>query len=302
MNHAIVETRALAKAYRGTAALSECSLSILPGEVFGLLGPNGSGKTTLLRLLMGFLRPTNGSATIAGRDCWRESVAVHAGVSYLPGDVRLTRGARARDVLTFLARLRGGRQPTCAVRIAERLGLELARRTGQMSTGMRQKLALASVLSVDSSLLILDEPTSNLDPTARGTVLALVREAKLAGRTVIFSSHVLSEIEQVCDRVVILRSGRVVHDQFMSQIRHGHRISAKLTAKLPDLPPRIVSQVVVARLDSHHVMFDAPGDLAPLLGWLAELPLSEIRVEPIGLQAVYEQFHPTESAATEAAV
>ena len=137
MNAPIVESNALTKTYASVAALNDCTLSIRAGEVFGLLGPNGSGKTTLLRLLMGYLRPTSGSATIAGRDCYLESVAVHAGVSYLPGDVRLVRGARARDVLTFFARLRG-QQPTQAIRVAERLGLDLSRRTGQMSTGMRK--------------------------------------------------------------------------------------------------------------------------------------------------------------------
>ncbi|HEX3601930.1 MAG TPA: ABC transporter ATP-binding protein [Lacipirellulaceae bacterium] len=291
MTPALVETRRLTKTYSNVAALDDCTLSIQPGEVFGLLGPNGSGKTTLLRLLMGFLRATRGSVTIAGRDCYRDSVAVHAGVSYLPGEVRLVRGTRAKDVLTFFARLRGEREPTRAIRIAERLGLDLSRRVGQMSTGMRQKLALATTLAVDVPLLILDEPTSNLDPTARGTVLALIREARAASRTVMFSSHVLSEIEDVCDRVVILRTGQVVHDQMMSQILRGHRIRAKLTAPLPATSPQFASQLVITQMAGNQVTIDAPGDLAPLLGYLATLPLSDMQIEPIGLQAVYERFH-----------
>ena len=168
-----------------------------------------------------------GSAAIGGRDCYRESVAVHAGLSYLPGDVRLVRGMKGRDVLAFFARLRGERQPVRGVQLAERLGLDLSRRVSQMSTGMRQKLALAAVLAVDVPLLILDEPTSNLDPTVRGTVSTLVREARAGGRTVIFSSHVLSEVEQTSDRVVILRQGRLVHDQVMAEIRRRHRIRAQ---------------------------------------------------------------------------
>jgi ABC-2 type transport system ATP-binding protein len=250
---------------------------------------------------MGFLRPTGGSAAIAGRDCYRDSVAVHAGVSYLPGDVRLVRGARALDILTFFARLRGEPEPTRAIRIAERLGLDLSRRTGHMSTGMRQKLALAAVLAVESPLLILDEPTSNLDPTVRGSVLALIREARAAGRTVVFSSHVLSEVEHACDRVVILRAGRVVHDQVMSQIRRGHRIRATLTGPLPALPAHFASQLSVFHEPNHCVRIDAPGDLAPLLAWLATLPLADLRIEPIGLAAVYEQYHGAESDSAEAA-
>jgi ABC-2 type transport system ATP-binding protein len=156
---------------------------------------------------------------------------------------------------------------------------------------MRQKLALAAVLSIDVPLLILDEPTSNLDPTVRSTVLALVREARGAGRTVIFSSHVLPEIEQAADRVVILRSGRVVHDQLMSQIRRGHRIRARLTATMPAVPPHLAGQLSVSPEAESRLRIDAPGDLAPLFGWLATLPLADVRIEPIGLQAVYEKYH-----------
>jgi ABC-2 type transport system ATP-binding protein len=290
----LVETLELTKNYGRLAALEDCTLSIQCGEVFGLLGPNGSGKTTLLRLLMGFLRPTNGRATISGHDCYWDSVAVHAAVSYLPGDVRLIRGMKGHDVLAFLARLRCSRQPQASFQLAERLGLDLSRKVAQMSTGMRQKLALAAVLAVDAPLLILDEPTANLDPTVRSTVLSLIGEARTAGRTVFFSSHVLSEIERVADRVVILRRGRLVHDQMMSDIRRGHRIQARVTAALPPVPEHLVGQVVVSQVADARITIDAPGDLAPLLGWLATLPLAEVRIEPVGLQAVYEKYHPAD--------
>ena len=292
----IVEAQALTKSYGRVAALADCSLAVRPGEVLGLLGPNGAGKTTLLRLLMGFLRATSGRAVIDGRDCYRESVAVHAGLSYLPGDVRLVRGMKGRDVLAFFARLRGEREAGRGVKLAERLGLDLTRRVSQMSTGMRQKLALAAVLAVDVPLLILDEPTSNLDPTVRGTVSALVREARTAGRTVIFSSHVLSEVEDACDRIVILRQGRVVHDQMMSEVRRGHRIRARLTGALPQAPDHLRGVVSLTNEVDGHVIIDAPGDLAPVLGWLATLPLANVRIEPVGLQAVYELYHPAEVA------
>jgi beta-exotoxin I transport system ATP-binding protein len=293
----IVETKSLTKHYSGLPALDDCTLSVERGQVFGLLGPNGSGKTTLLRLLMGFLRSTRGAATIDGRDCYRESVAVHSGVSYLPGDVRLVRGMRGRDVLTFFASLRGETRPTRSVQLAARLGLDLTRRVSQSSTGMRQKLALAAVLAADVPLLILDEPTSNLDPTVRGTILNMIREAKSAGRTVIFSSHVMTEVEQVSDRVVILRSGQLVHNQAMSEIRRGHRIHARTSGPLPPIPEAFAKHTVITRLADARIAIDAPGDLSPLLGWLATLPLTEVHVEPIGLQAVYEKYHQPEVAA-----
>jgi beta-exotoxin I transport system ATP-binding protein len=293
----IVDAHELTKTYGRLAALQNCTLSVQPGEVFGLLGPNGSGKTTLLRLLMGFLRPTGGRVTIADRDCYRDSVAVHAGVSYLPGDVRLVRGMKGRDVLAFFSRLRGQTQAVRNIQLAERLGLDLSRKVAQMSTGMRQKLALATVLAVDVPLLILDEPTSNLDPTVRGTVMALIREARSSGRTVFFSSHVLSEVEQTCDRVAILRRGRLVHDQIMSEIRRGHRIRAQLTGALPPVPEHLAAHLSVSAHANGVMTIDAPGDLAPLLGWLATLPLADVHIEPTGLQSVYEQFHPPEAAA-----
>src|SRR5215213_6300131 len=132
----IVETRGLTKHYGLHPALNDCTLSVGQGEIFGLLGPNGSGKTTLLRLLMGFLRATRGTARIENRDCYRDSVAVHAVLSYLPGDVRLVRGMKGRDVLTFFAQLRGDREPARSVPLAERLRLDFSRRVGQLSTGM----------------------------------------------------------------------------------------------------------------------------------------------------------------------
>jgi ABC-2 type transport system ATP-binding protein len=301
MTTPVVQTCELTKIYGRVTALDGCMLNIPQGEIFGLLGPNGSGKTTLIRLLMGFLKASRGTATIGGRDCFRDSVAAHAGVSYVPGDVRLIRGARALDVLVLFARLRGNAKPTRGLEIAERLGLDLSRRTGQMSTGMRQKLALATVFAANVPLYILDEPTSNLDPTVRGEVLALIREARNAGSTVVFSSHVLTEIEQACDRVAILRAGRLVHDQPMSEVRRGHRISAIATGTLPAAPAQFENQLTITRDESDRVTIDATGDLAPLLGWLSTLPLANIQIQPIGLQRVYDFYHSTAHISAEAA-
>jgi ABC-2 type transport system ATP-binding protein len=144
---------------------------------------------------------------------------------------------------------------------------------------------------------MLDEPTSNLDPTVRATVLAVIREAKSAGRTVIFSSHILSEVEQVCDRVVILRNGLLVHDQVMAEIRRRHRIHARLTAALPPPPENLAKDLAIMQNTNDTVTIETPGELSPLLGWLASLPLAEVRIEPLGLAGVYEQYHPLEHAA-----
>ena len=287
----LVETHSLTKRYGGFAALEDCSLSVRQGEVFGLLGPNGAGKTTLLRLLLGFLRPTSGTATIDGFDCYRRSLEVRRRVAYLPGDVRLFRRMRGHSVLKFFAHIRPGSDVNRLRQLADRLDLDVSRRVAYMSTGMRQKLALAGTLAARTPLLTLDEPTSNLDPSVRNDVIAMVGEAKETGRTVIFSSHVLSEVEDVCDRVVILRNGRLVHTQVMNELRRQHRIRARLTAPIPPLPDHFDGQIEVEPGENGEVTLQTPGELSPLLGWLATLPVAEMRIEPVGLRAIYEQYH-----------
>jgi ABC-2 type transport system ATP-binding protein len=286
-----VETHELTKRYREVTALDHCTLGVERGEVFGLLGPNGAGKTTLLRLLMGFLHPSSGFARIDGLDCCRQSLEVRRRVAYLPGEARLFRQMRAKRVLRFFAEIRPGTDYRRSLEIAERLELNLNRRVAFMSTGMRQKLALAATLAADTPLIILDEPTSNLDPTVRGVVSQLVLEAKRNGRTVIFSSHVLSEVEEVCDRVAFLQAGCLIHTQVMSELRQYHRVRATLDGPLPAPPPDLAQDVSVRRSREGAVAIETAGDLAPLLGWLSTLALGRISVEPVGLRALYDRLH-----------
>ncbi len=291
MHDALVTTMALTKRYGRFTALGDCTLEVRSGEVFGLLGPNGAGKTTLLRLLLGYLRPTSGTATIAGWDCYQHSLDVRRRVAYLPGEARLFRQMRGGEVLRFFAAIRGGAMQDRALQLASRLDLDLNRRVSNMSTGMRQKLALAAALATDAELVILDEPTANLDPTIRGTVLELVDEARRAGGTVVFSSHVLSEVEQVCDRVAILRAGELVRLQVMSELRQRHRISALVHGALPPAPAELSGQLRIDIQPAGRVVIETPGELSPLLGWLSTLPLNEVRIEPVGLRAVYDEVH-----------
>jgi ABC-2 type transport system ATP-binding protein len=287
----IVETSSLTKTYRQVTALADCSLAVARGEVLGLLGPNGAGKTTLLRLLLGYLRPTSGAARVMGLDCYRQSLAVRRQVAYLPAEAAIFPHMRTREALRFFADIRPGGSYERSLAVAERLELDLTRKVSFMSTGMKQKLALAATMASDTPLLILDEPTANLDPTVRSTVLALVAEAKASRRTVLFSSHVLSEVEEVCDRVVILRAGRVVHEQPMSELRQQHRIIATIEGNAPAIPESLADQLVLTSYRGKESVFESPGDLAPILKWLATLPLSDIRIEPLGLRSTYDRFH-----------
>ena len=291
MSAPLVETKELTKRFGQFTALDRCSLSIERGEVHGLLGPNGAGKTTLIRTLMGFLRPTSGTATIDGLDCYHDSVEVHRRVAYVPGDARLFRAMRGKDVLRFFAEVRGLQSVDKAMALADRLKLDVRRFVGFMSTGMRQKLALAVTMSAETDLMILDEPTANLDPNVRGEVMQMILEAKEAGQTVVFSSHVLSEVEETSDRVTIVRAGELVHVQLMSELRRQHRIRARLLGEMTPLPPELEQEVTVCEVQDDRLLLETPSELTKLLGWLASLPIDEVTVEPIGLRAVYDRFH-----------
>ena len=291
----IVETQSLTKRYGTFTALQDCSLQIQRGEIFGLLGPNGAGKTTLIRILMGFLRPTSGSAMIGGLDCYRKSVAVHRLVAYLPGEARLFRRMRGKEALTFLSKIRGNKDHQRSFEMADRLDLDVTRRVAFMSTGMRQKLALAATLASDVDLLILDEPTANLDPNVRSEVLKVLHEARKVGRTIVFSSHVLSEIEETCDRVAILRQGRLVHQQDLGELRDQNRITADTSkeSKSVELPKTLQTHGELTTVGGK-ISIDYEGDLAPLIGWLASLNLSNVKIRPLGLRTIYDRFHKPE--------
>ncbi|MFM8579514.1 MAG: ABC transporter ATP-binding protein [Planctomycetaceae bacterium] len=291
----LVNVRNLSKRYALSrsvvTALDGCTLAVHEGETFGLLGPNGAGKTTLLRLLLGFIEPSSGEASVAGHDCIRDCLAVRRQVAYLPGEARLFRRMNGHSVIDFFSKLRAECDARRAEAVAARLQLDLHRQVARMSTGMRQKLALAVVLAMDVRLVILDEPTANLDPTARAEVLDMVREARACGRTVIFSSHVLSEVESTCDRVAILRAGRVVHEAAVHAIRRSHRITVRLSGPLGPVPKETEHAIAALQPTSDGFQIESTGSLAPLLGWLATLPIQEILVEPTGLAAIYDRFH-----------
>lgn len=290
MSQIVLQTDSLTKRFGDFTALSECDVVVTEGEVVGLLGPNGSGKTTLLRLILGFLNPTAGTAQVQGQDCYRDRVQVHRLISYLPGDARLFRTMRARQVVKFFAEIRDDMDFEMAQDLAGRLELDLNRWVTFMSTGMRQKLALVVSLSSRAPILLLDEPTANLDPSVRGEVLNLVRQARDEGRTVIFSSHVLSEIEETCDRVLILRQGRLVHDQSITDLKRQHRIRARLVGDLPEVPAELRSKLSIIQQDGQ-LQIETPAQLSLVMSWLSGAPLDDVYIQPVSLRAVYDRFH-----------
>jgi ABC-2 type transport system ATP-binding protein len=285
----LLRTEHLTKDYGRSRALDDLNLTVERGEVFGLLGPNGSGKTTALRLLLGFLRPTAGHAWIEGHECWHDSVAVRKLVAYLPGELRLYETMSGRQLIHFLGRLRGQSLNNDLEKLAQRFDIDIDRPLAHLSSGMKRKVALLQVLVPHAPLVIMDEPTNALDPTMRVELLGQVREARARGQAVLFSSHVLSEVEEVCDRVAILQRGRLVHLQVMSELREGRLVEARFTGTMEPLPS--LAGLVVRERQEDRLTLEYSGPLPELLAWLARQPLAHLRMEPLGLKAVYHRYH-----------
>jgi ABC-2 type transport system ATP-binding protein len=289
----LLRTERLTKDYGRHRALDGITFSVAPGEVVGLLGPNGSGKSTALRLLLGFLRPTAGRASIAGHDCWHDSVAARRHVAYLPGELRLYENMTGRQLIRFLSQVRGQPIRPELAELARRLDIDLDRPIAHLSSGMKRKVALLQVLAPHAPLLILDEPTNTLDPTMRDELLEQLRRARGAGQAVLFSSHVLTEVERVCDRVGILHRGRLVHVQNLSELRQVRLIRACFS-RPPEALPDLSGLSVVDRQDSQ-ITFQHSGPLPPVLEWLAQQPVVDLSMETLGLAPIYHRFHGAEA-------
>jgi ABC-2 type transport system ATP-binding protein len=214
-----IQMQGLTKRYGDIQALAGVDLRVPAGSIFGFLGPNGAGKTTAMRILVGLLRASGGQATVLGHDVWRESTAIRREMGYLPGDVRLYEWMTGRRYVTWCDATRGGGGREEIARLARRLDLNLDRRIRNYSRGMKQKLGLIAALSHRPKLLILDEPTTALDPLVQQTLYDELRAVVAEGRTVLFSSHTLSEVEQLCDRVAIIRAGRIIADNSIADLQ-----------------------------------------------------------------------------------
>ncbi|GAA2774890.1 ABC transporter ATP-binding protein [Saccharopolyspora taberi] len=227
----------LVKEFGRTRALDELDLHVRTGEVHGFLGPNGAGKSTTIRILLGLMRADGGRATLLGGDPWRDAAELHRRLAYVPGDVSLWPNLTGGEAIDLLARLRGGGDRRRRDELVERFELDPRKKGRAYSKGNRQKVALVAALSSDVDLLVLDEPTSGLDPLMEAVFQDCIAEERLRGRTVLLSSHILSEVEALCDRVSIIRKGRNVESGTLAELRHLTRtsISAELTGPVPAL-------------------------------------------------------------------
>jgi len=288
-----IHTRALHKRYGSHTALHGLDLSVQTGSVFGLIGPNGAGKTTTLRLLLDIIRPTSGEITVLGRSPRTDGAALRRRIGFVPGELRLEGRVRGRALLRHLAEISGPVAPGTIEQLAERLGLDLSRPVRTLSKGNKQKLGLVQAFMHRPDLLVLDEPTSGLDPLVQREFLAMVREARDAGQTVLLSSHVLSEIQQAADEVAVLADGRVVADGPVSALRIAsvRRLRATVTDVAAETVREALGRVpgvedidVAAAGDLVRVAATARGDIDPViravtLGTVRDLTVEEPDLE-----------------------
>jgi len=284
---AVIATEGLTKRYGDTLALDSLDLSVAQGEVYGYLGPNGSGKTTTIRLLLGLHRPSAGRAELFGLDSWRDAVLAHRRVAYVAGEPSLWPALTAAETLEFLARVRGGVDPVYREVLVERFALESSKKIRALSKGNRQKVALVAALSSRADLLILDEPTSGLDPLMEVAFRDSVLEAKERGQTVFLSSHILSEVEALCDRVGILRAGRLVDSGTLAQLRHlrAQVIDVTFAGAPPSLEP--LSGVTVAPNGHNTLRFEVTGAVEGLLAALGRHRIVTLRSREPSLEEIF---------------
>ena len=282
-----IRTEGLTKRYGGTTALDSLDLAVAPGEVYGYLGPNGAGKTTTIRLLLGLHRPSAGHAELFGIDAWGDPVAAHRRVAYVAGEPFLWPGLTGAETLAYLARLRGATDEAYRDVLVDRFRLETAKKVRALSKGNRQKVQLVAAFASRADLLILDEPTSGLDPLMEMAFRETVQEARRRGQTVFLSSHILSEVEALCDRVGILRAGRLVDQGTLAELRHLSTQTVEVTFDGP--PPAIdgLDGIESFPAGGNTLRFEVAGPIRPLLEALAGTPVVSLASREPSLEEIF---------------
>jgi ABC-2 type transport system ATP-binding protein len=291
----------LVKTFGPTRALDGLDLTVNTGEVHGFLGPNGAGKTTTIRILLGLLRADTGHAELLGGDPWRDAVALHRRLAYVPGDVTLWPTLSGGEIIDLLGRLRGGLNPQRRADLIQRFDLDPRKKARAYSKGNRQKVALIAALASDVELLLLDEPTAGLDPLMEATFRQVIREELQSQRTVLLSSHILAEVEALCERVSIIRAGRVVESGTLAELRHLTRTS--IQAELAAPPDGLAGLAGVHDLQVDGTRVQLQVDTAQLDAVLRRLTAAGVRSlvsQPPTLEDLFLRHYQAEQVATPA--
>jgi ABC-2 type transport system ATP-binding protein len=277
----------LTKRYGATLALDALDLAVEPGEVYGYLGPNGAGKTTTIRLLLGLHRPTAGRAELFAIDAWGDPVAAHRHLAYVAGEPYLWPSLTGAETFEFLARLRGDVDVAYRDTLVERFQLDVDKKVRALSKGNRQKVQLIAAFASRPDLLVLDEPTSGLDPLMEVAFRQTVHEAKERGQTVFLSSHILSEVEALCDRVGILREGRLVEEGTLADLRHlsAQVVEVTFDGPAPQLPA--MRGVHVTSAGPNALRCEVSGEVGPLIAAIAEHPVVKLISREPSLEEIF---------------
>ncbi|MCL2454111.1 MAG: ABC transporter ATP-binding protein [Micrococcales bacterium] len=297
-----VEIRDLHKSFGTTKALDGLDLTVRAGEVAGFLGPNGSGKSTAIRVLLGLLRPTSGHVRVLGGDPWADAVALHRRLTYVPGDVSLWSNLTGGEAIDLMARLRGGLDLARKAELLERFELDPTKKARTYSKGNRQKVALVAAFASDVELLVLDEPTSGLDPLMEAVFTEYLREVKAQGRSVLLSSHIMSEVEKVCDTVTIIRQGRAVESGTLDDLRHLTRseVTAVVEGDLAAVAalPGVHDLVTTPDAAGTRVAFSVDNDkMGPVLTAMGSLGVHAFTATPPSLEELFLRHYGDELAA-----
>ena len=288
-----IETFGLTKRYGSTTAVADLNLRVEPGQVFGFLGPNGAGKSTTIRMLLALQRPTAGRAALLGLDAAADSVEVHRRVGYLPGDLELFPRLTGRQHIAWFARARGVDTGSLARRLADRFQVVADRPVRDLSKGNRQKIGLVLAFMHRPELLVLDEPTSGLDPWMQHEFESLLRETVAEGRTVFLSSHELSEVQRIGDRIAIIKEGRLVAEDTVDGLRRAapQKMQVRFPHPVDPAELRAIKGVTVTTSDGRRVTLEVAGEIAPVLKVIARHDPVELTSRPPGLDELFLGFY-----------
>jgi ABC-2 type transport system ATP-binding protein len=295
--NAVIEISDLHKSFGKTHALDGLDLMVQQGEIHGFLGPNGAGKTTTIRILLGLLRADAGTARLLGGDPWRDVASLHRRLAYVPGDVTLWPTLSGGEIIDLLGRLRGGLDARRRADLLERFELDPTKKARTYSKGNRQKVALVAALSSDVELLLLDEPTAGLDPLMDAVFRECITDERKGGRTVLLSSHILAEVEALCDRVSIIRNGRNVESGTLAELRHLTRTS--ITAELARMPARLADLPGVHEVNIDGAVLRCQVDndrLDDLLRVLSQAGVRSLVSQPPTLEQMFLRYYETRPA------